>query len=451
VSRGAAPAAFGGRFLWAVGIEDTAIGLPVRQGRTLDEYELTGHDRQWREDLDRVADLGARGLRYGISWYRVNPAPGVYDWDWLDEVVTHARHRGIELIADLVHYGTPRWLPDAFADPEYPKAIGEFAGAVAERYVGAIRHFTPLNEPLITASFCGQRGIWPPFLTGDTGWLRVILHVSAGIQTATQAIRAAQPDATILHVEAAHLCRSDDPVLAAEVQLASHRAFLATDLVLGQVDEAHPLYGWVLRHGGTEAELAELRANAIVPDVIGVNYYPELSPRELVVHDGQIGAVAYDAWADGLAAVLAEWADRYPGIELLLAETGVDGDDAHRAHWLRDSIERISLLRAEGLPIVGYTWWPLFDFVDWAYASVGEVVEEFLIRLPAPDGGTALSVTNPPGRPGDPPPAYLRRMGLWRLDADDAGELARVQTGAADTYRLLIRAHHDQDRKDHTP
>ena len=34
----------------------------------------------------------------------------------------------------------------------------------------------------------------------------------------------------------------------------------------------------------------------------------------------------------------------------------------------------------EGLPIVGVTWWPFIDFVDWSWASGGSVVEEFYRR-----------------------------------------------------------------------
>src|SRR3712207_8458181 len=47
-----------------------------RSGRVLDEYEITQHYRWWRDDLRRVAELGVGAVRYGIPWYRVNPAPG---------------------------------------------------------------------------------------------------------------------------------------------------------------------------------------------------------------------------------------------------------------------------------------------------------------------------------------------------------------------------------------
>src|SRR6266511_199508 len=76
-------------FIWATGIEDTFIVDPHPvTGRTLDEYELTGHYDQWAEDIDRVAELGVAAVRYGIPWYRVEPCPGEFDWSWTDKVLT---------------------------------------------------------------------------------------------------------------------------------------------------------------------------------------------------------------------------------------------------------------------------------------------------------------------------------------------------------------------------
>jgi beta-glucosidase len=57
-------------FMWAAGIEDTFITDPWhRTGRTLDEYELTGHYEHWREDIDLLAGLGVRAARYGVPWH----------------------------------------------------------------------------------------------------------------------------------------------------------------------------------------------------------------------------------------------------------------------------------------------------------------------------------------------------------------------------------------------
>src|SRR3712207_5945173 len=138
-------------FYWAVLIEDTFIPHARPGLRPLEEYELTQHYQFWRQDLDCAASLGLSHLRWGIPWYRVNPAPGQFDWRWVDEVVDDmVSVKGIRLIADLLHYGTPLWMEDAFVDPDYPQRVAEYAYAFATRYADLVDWYTPHNEPTIT-------------------------------------------------------------------------------------------------------------------------------------------------------------------------------------------------------------------------------------------------------------------------------------------------------------
>jgi hypothetical protein len=67
-------------------------------------------------------------------------------------------------------------------------------------------------------------------------------------------------------------------------------------------------------------------------------------------------------------------------------------------------------LRRRGVPVVGYTWWPLFALVAWAYRQGS---------LPAH--------------------RYLLQMGLWDLDE----RLRRVRTPLVDAYRALVSAGSD--------
>lgn len=71
-------------FRFAVGIEDTFVPYAFPGHRALDEYELIQHYRFWAEDLALAADAGATAVRYGFPWYRLNPAPGRFAWDWAD-------------------------------------------------------------------------------------------------------------------------------------------------------------------------------------------------------------------------------------------------------------------------------------------------------------------------------------------------------------------------------
>ncbi|MCU1421334.1 MAG: hypothetical protein JWN36_985 [Microbacteriaceae bacterium] len=418
-------------FFWAVGIEDTNIGWPLRgSGQPLDEYASTEHYEQWREDFDLIKESGATTVRWGLPWYRVNPAPGAWDWAWADRVIEYAVDvLGLTLILDLVHYGTPDWVAGSFTDPGYPAAVAAYAGAAAARYRGRIDHFTPLNEPLVTASFTGLRAIWPPYESGDAGWARVIVNLSAGIRESIRAIRAEQPDAVIVHVEATHVWSTEDPSLVARRDQLCLQNFLPTDLVLGRVGADHPLHDWLVGLGIPAAFLAGLTTDCPVPDMIGLNYYPELSARELVRVDGEPVGVVVNAWTGGLAQVLREFDERY-GIPLMVSETGVEGAPLHLVEWMTDAAHCVAALREEGIDIRGLTWWPLFDFVDWSWGSGGAVVEEFYVRI----DGVISPVVPPPTTDGLT--SYFRRMGLWSL-SEGPDSIRRNHTAAVDAFRAL--------------
>jgi beta-glucosidase len=424
--------------VFAVGIEDTAIEAPLRHGgQRLDEYELTGHLEQWREDLARASATGARAIRYGLPWHRVNPAPGVFDWEWADQVIGHlAGEAGLRVILDLVHYGTPAWLAGSFADPGYAAAMAQYAAAVASRYRGVVGAYTPLNEPLVTASFCGLRGVWPPYLNGDRGWAQVAVAVAAGVQASVRAIRSADPGAEIVHVEAVQAYRTADPSLAGEVRAQEWRSELPTRLILGEVGPDDPLWGWLAGHGISDTTLRRLASEPVLPDVIGLNYYPELSCRELVRLDDAVVHVAYDGGVERLEQVLRHWHARY-GRPLMITETAVEGGAEKKSAWLDALVASLRRLRADGVPVQGLTWWPLVDFVDWGWASGGAVVEEFYLR----DAGTGQPrPVQPAGQPGGPVTPFLRRMGIYSLHADDDERLTREPTGLLERFQAHAAA-----------
>ena len=429
-----------GSMSWLLGIEDTCVYPPARfQMAPLDEYELTEHSVRWREDLDAVRDLGATALRYGVNWPLVHIAPGVFDWSVLDERLHHAAGElGLTVIADLVHYGTPTWLDDSFADPRYPDAIAEFAAAFTMRYQGLVEHLTPLNEPVTTASFAGLRGVWPPALTGWTGWTSVVLGIVEGIRRTIAAARAANPEVVIVHVEASTIYLPSSPDLEEHADLLRALADLPTELLLGLVDEEHPMHAWLRAHGADPSVLLALRLDVPVIDLLGMNYYPDLTPRALVHGTDAVEQIAVNRWTDGLRDRLQYFARRY-GTPMLITETSIEGAEGVRTDWLVESSRQVLALRDEGLDIRGYTWWPLFDFVDWSYASGGRNVEEFLL---APGSGnehhSADSEIYADVTAGKS--AFLRRMGLFALEEQKDGSLRRRPTTAATTFQALAAA-----------
>ncbi|WP_448059236.1 family 1 glycosylhydrolase [Cellulomonas hominis] len=389
-----------------VGIEDTFIPQEAPGRRPLDEYELTQHYESWRADLELAAASGATLIRWGVPWYRVEPVEGEFDFGWLDEVVAHLQHLGLRCVVDLMHYGTPLWLTESFLDPRYPELVARYAATVAARYPGQLTDFTPLNEPMVNAQWCGRDGRWPPYLTGDTGLVTVLVRLALGMVATQRAVARVQPDATFVHVDAGF--RWEGPLGPGGLtrEQADEWRFLPVDLITGRVDDAHPLAGYLLAHGARPADLAALRRDAVLPDVMGVNYYPGFSTMQVDV-DGHEHPV--ESGTEGLRELLHAYHDRY-GLPLAVTETSRSTTEvAEKVQWVDDLLGTLAELRADGLPVVGVFWFPMMDLYDWSY------------------------------RDGDEPAdAYLKPFGLVDLVRDDAGALQRVPNAAFEHWRSRV-------------
>ncbi|HEV2705123.1 MAG TPA: family 1 glycosylhydrolase [Pyrinomonadaceae bacterium] len=369
-------------FIWASGIEDTFVPQVKPGHRPLDEYQLMGHYVHWREDLALARELGLDALRWGVPWYRVEPQPGEFDWGWTDEVIPYmVEELGITPIIDLMHYGTPFWLTRSFIDKNYPRAVASYSAAFVRRYHSLIKWYTPLNEPLVNSLYCGKRGLWPPYLRGDNGYIRVMLQLVKGIAATVEAVKEEDAQARMVHVEATGLSRAirqDLEALAVEEQ---HRGYLAYDLLTGRVRADHPLFTWLVRNGVSADDLQEIAAHPIELDVLGLNFYPQWSTQHLFID--KKGRLAFRPTEDdsaGLAAIINDYHRRY-NAPVLITETSAFGSDELRANWLRTSLDAVKFLRSQGVPVYGYTWFPLFTMIDWRYRHEIGPIEQYRLEL----------------------------------------------------------------------
>jgi beta-glucosidase/6-phospho-beta-glucosidase/beta-galactosidase len=400
-------------FLWATGIEDTFIAqADPATGRILDEYALTQHYDQCEQDLGLIASLGVKTARYGIPWYRVEPHPGEFDWIWTDRVLeTLVNTHGIEPIVDLMHYGTPAWLEGSFLAPEYPDRVAEYARAFATRYRGLCYWYTPLNEPRVNAWFAGRLGWWPPYRRSWQGFAQLLAALARGIVATQRAIAEVEPNAIFVHVDATDLYHTYDASLVEETTLRQELVFCALDLVQGRVDEGHALHGWLRQHGVMPAALAWLEANPVTPHLIGYNMYPMFSAKEVRRNArGVLEVKNRRCGVEVFAELTRLYAKRY-GLPIMCTETASNGPPARRSKWIAETATALNALRAEGVPVVGYTYWPLFSLVAWPYVRGKRPLESYLVH-----------------------------MGLWDLHADAQRPdlLVRVPTSAVDTYRHLV-------------
>src|SRR5439155_23720205 len=180
----------------------------------------------------------------------------------------------------------------------------------------------PFNEPLVSALFSGDFGFWPPHSRKWRGYMPVLSRIVQGVSRSIAAIRQEMPEATVLLCDAAETYKSRDEELAVEVARRNLRRFLVTDLLLGRVDQNHPLHSWVTSFGLSEIDLEWFRANPQSPDVLGLDYYPH-SDWQLDMSAGAVRQRRADHPA-GLYAIASTYWQRY-AIPMMLTETSIEG------------------------------------------------------------------------------------------------------------------------------
>lgn len=332
------------------------------------------HDRA--QDLDLVAELGVRVVRYPVLWERTAPLGlGSADWSWPDRRLGALAARGIEPIVGLVHHGSgPRGT--SVLDPGFADGLERYARAVAARYPWVSR-YTPVNEPLTTARFSALYGHWYPHHRDDASFCRAIVTQCRATVVAMRAIREVRPDAQLVPTEDLAYVQST-PGLVYQADFENERRWLSFDLLLGRVDRGHPLWGWLVGCGVGEDELAWFRERAITPGLLGLNYYltserwldEDWERWPLWSHGGNGRARYADVHAAlvgrmvGLESLLRQAWERY-GLPLALTEVHIGGSRDDQLRWLVDAFDAAEAAKRRGVDLRALTAWSAFGSFDW--------------------------------------------------------------------------------------
>lgn len=344
---------------------------------SVDQFELSGHLKRI-EDLNRIAELGVRRIRYPVHWERVEPdGPERPHWQWADERLARLRELGLPPIVGLVHHGSgPR--STSLIDASFASGLAAFARAVAERYPW-VDAFTPVNEPLTTARFSGLYGHWYPHGRDDRSFLRALVTQCRATILAMREIRHVNAAARLVQTEDLGKTHST-PLLAYQAAFENERRWLTLDLLCGRLDRAHPLWEYLRSEGIGTDELEWFLEHACPPDIIGINHYLSgerfLDERLDRYPPESHGGNGRHTYADVLAArVLAEGP---AGPRTLLQETWeryrlpVAVTEAHNGctreeqlRWLQEIWDAAVSLRQSGVDIRAVTVWSVFGAYGW--------------------------------------------------------------------------------------
>lgn len=342
----------------------------------VDQIRLTGHDRR-KSDLDAFAALGLKAIRYPILWERV--APGTLadaDWRWCDERLGRLRELGVWPIVGLLHHGQGPSHTNLLAS-DFPQKFAAYAAAVAARYPW-VDAYTPINEPLTTARFCGLYGLWQPHARDPRVFARILVNQIRATQLAMRAIRSINPKAQLVQTEDLGKAHSTER-LSYQAEFENERRWLTFDLLTGRVDARHTLWQY-LAEAGVASDLEAIAADPCPPDILGIDHY--LTSERFL--DERIDA--YPEWthtrngrdtyadveairvvADGVRGPERLGGDAWERYRLPIAFT-----EAHNActreeqlRWFKDVWDGAVRLREAGVDVRAVTAWALLGAFDW--------------------------------------------------------------------------------------
>ena len=412
--------------LWG-GIECTVNRVGDRYH---DQLALSGF-RERLDDLDRIAALGIRTLRFPLLWETLAPESlARIDWSRADREMARLRELGIQPIVGLVHHGSgPRYT--SLVDPHFPQLLARYARAVAERYPW-VTAFTPINEPLTTARFSALYGHWYPHARDPLAFSRTLLLQVRAVGLAMKAIREVIPEALLVQTEDLGQITSS-PELRYQAEFENERRWLPFDLLCGSFDRQGAAASYLRWAGVEDRELRVFSEEPCPPDVIGINHYVT-SSRYLDANldrypDWQHGGNGRHAYVDADAArarpegfcephaLLREAWDRYQR-PLAITEAHLSCTREEQLRWFGEMWRAAEAARRAGAKVIAVTAWSLFGAYNWnSLLTRNENHYEpgaWDLRAPVPRATALAGALREVAQTGAPNHPLLRAPGWWR-------------------------------------
>lgn len=347
-------------FMFATGIDSAA---PMVQGKRHDQMELTGHFERWDSDIDLARHIGTRYLRFGPPLHRAFRGHGQYDWGHADAVLQRLNDYNIVPIADLCRMGVPDWIGD-FQNPDFPRLLAGYARAFAERYPW-VQLYAPVSTIMATAFGSAMIGLFNEAKCDDRSFVTALKHLCAGCVMGMLEILDVRPDAIFVQSERAAYFHAESPEAIGHAEVMNSTRFLALDLVYGhRVDSG--MYEYLLDNGMTRAEYCWFMETRLGRHcVMGTDYYPS-NERRVDAQGRRRSAGEMLGYED----IVAQYYERYR-LPVMHTETsvpqGLNGDDS--VNWLWKQWANALRVRNNGVPLVGFTWFPLIDQIGWNEAG----------------------------------------------------------------------------------
>jgi beta-glucosidase len=324
-----------------------AEGSPCEEpsGDAVDQWHL------YEQDIALCAALGFDNYRFSIEWSRIEPEPGLFSRAALDHyrrVCASCHAHGMEPVVTFHHFTTPRWVV-AEGGWHTASTVDRFL-RFSEVAVGAlgdlIGRACTINEPNIVAMIGYQMAFFPPGVSDLDQYRRATDNFIAAHQRVVPILRGGP---------------GDFPV-GLTLSMADHQAVPADDPdALSTLD--------ALRRDMEDQYLDVCTGD----DFLGVQTYSRTRVGPKGVIGGEPGydilEMGYEFYPEALEACIRRaWEYTGGSIPLLVTENGIGThDDEQRRRYVTTALEGVLACLADGIDVLGYTYWSLLDNFEWCF------------------------------------------------------------------------------------
>ncbi len=407
---------FPGEFIWGAASASYQIeGSPTADGKgesIWDRFAHTpgniwnsengdiacDHYRLYREDVQRMADLGLNAYRFSVSWPRIFPQgggkPNLDGLDFYRRLIDELHGHKIKPAVTLYHWDLPQVLQDrgGWGNRDTAKYFNEYAAFLFENLDLPVDRWITLNEPWVSAFLGHALGVHAPGMNDFNMALRAAHNLLLGHGLAVRSFREAK--------------RKDEEI-GITLNLAPVQPASDSDADLAQAERTDGFMNrWFLDplfRGSYPQDMVEVFSRnfdlsflneedaAVIAepcDYLGINNYTRLLVKAGSGDDDFMGnpvnpaeseytEMGWEVYPQGIYELLTRLHRDYGPLPLYITENGAafddqpgtDGtiDDRRRINYLHGYISAAWRALQEGVPLKGYYVWTLLDNFEWSF------------------------------------------------------------------------------------
>ncbi len=357
------------------------------------------HYHRWQEDVNLMKEIGLQSYRFSVSWPRVMPdgkgAVNQAGLDFYDRLLDGLCDAGVKPLCTLFHWDYPQALfqQGGWLNDESSNWFADYAALLAEKFGDRVHAWMTFNEPQLFIGSGHKAGAFAPGLRLSMRELLVTAHnVLLSHGKAVQAIRSRCSDTQIGWAPVFHAIQPESES-AEDIQKARDFTFSTWRDDLGDNSWwCDPVY-----HGHYPEDGLKRWENILPPikdgdmeiihqplDFFAFNQYASAlyadsahgEPTDRGVRG--VGrprtAFGWDITPQAFYHSL-KWISDYCDLPILVTENGCSNVDWVSLDGAVHDPQRIDLLHrylqatheaiSEGVPVIGYCQWSLFDNFEW--------------------------------------------------------------------------------------